>query len=184
MSSIWRKRCGSQAAISSGQRVAVARRPALEDVRDEDVRARQADARRAACRGACPPARRTARPAGPRGSRAPRRRTSGRRRAPRAEDDLRAALRERAARAARRLLGVRSKCGGALDGVHRTASLRALPGCDSAVGQWPQPQEPPQQPPPPPEGPLNAGFDAAPWTAKLESCLSTFAAPHSGQVTA
>jgi hypothetical protein len=50
--------------------------------------------------------------------------------------------------------------------------------------QWPQPHEPPQQPPPPPDGPLNAGFEAAPWTAKLESCFSTFAAPHSGQVTA
>jgi len=31
---------------------------------------------------------------------------------------------------------------------------------------------------------VNAGFDAAPCTAKLESCFNTFAAPHSGQVTA
>ena len=31
---------------------------------------------------------------------------------------------------------------------------------------------------------MNAGFDAAPCTAKLENCLRTFAAPHSGQVTA
>ena len=52
------------------------------------------------------------------------------------------------------------------------------------VGQWPQPHEPPQHPPPPPAGPLNTGFEAAPCTAKLESCFSTFAAPHSGQVTA
>ena len=51
-------------------------------------------------------------------------------------------------------------------------------------GQCPQPHEPPQHPPPPPEGPLNAGFDEAPCTAKLENCLSTFAAPHSGHVTA
>ena len=97
MSSICRKRCGSQAAISSGQRVAIARRPALEHVRDEDVGARRARSRRAACRAASRPARRTARPAGPRGSPGASptniRSASG---LPGAEHDLRAALRERA----------------------------------------------------------------------------------------
>jgi hypothetical protein len=53
----------------------------------------------------------------------------------------------------------------------------------SRMRQWPQPHEPPQHPPPP-VGPLNAGFAAVPCTAKVESCLSTFPAPHSGQETA
>ena len=78
ISSIWRKRWLSQAAISVGQRVAVARRPALQDVGDVDVLAGEpdpveqlveqlagaADEREPRC---------------PRGSPAPRRRTSGRR---------------------------------------------------------------------------------------------------------
>ena len=48
-------------------------------------------------------------------------------RAPGAEHDLCSALRERATGAARGLLGVRSECGGALDGVHREVSLRRRP---------------------------------------------------------
>src|SRR5918993_3126153 len=43
----------------------------------------------------------------------------------------------------------------------------------------PQPQPPPQQPPP-----LSFGCEETPATAKLESCLSTFPAPQSGQQTA
>ena len=43
MSSICRKRWGSQAAISSGSGIAVPGRPALEHVRDEDVGAREPD---------------------------------------------------------------------------------------------------------------------------------------------
>jgi len=53
--------------------------------------------------------------------------------------------------------------------------------------QWPQPQAPPQQPPPEREGPAWLGVElgfAAPWTAKVENCFNTFAAPHSGQTTA
>ena len=30
---------------------------------------------------------------------------------------------------------------------------------------------------------MKLGFDAVPWTAKDESCFSTFAAPQLGQVT-
>ena len=44
MSEIWRKRWGSHDADLAGLGVAVAGRPALEDVRDEDVLARQSDA--------------------------------------------------------------------------------------------------------------------------------------------
>ena len=56
-------------------RVAVAGRPAFQDVRTQHVRARQPDLARAACRAACPPGRRTAAPGGPRSRRAPRPRT-------------------------------------------------------------------------------------------------------------
>ena len=124
MSSIWRKRCGSQAAISSGQRVAVPGRPALQDVRDEHVGARQPDpaeelveelARLADERDALlvlvePGRLADEHEVGVRASRA--------------EHDLRTSLRERAARARGGLLRVLSKRGGALDGVHRSASLR------------------------------------------------------------
>lgn len=48
------------------------------------------------------------------------------------------------------------------------------------AGLQPQPQEPPQQAPPPP----SLGCEETPATAKLESCLSTLPAPHSGQETA
>ena len=50
------------------------------------------------------------------------------------------------------------------------------------VAQW-QPQPPPQQPPPPPEPDAKLGLTEEPWTAKAESCLSTFAAPQPGHVT-
>jgi hypothetical protein len=50
--------------------------------------------------------------------------------------------------------------------------------------QWAQPQEPPQQPPPLARlGPLTTGL-GVPCTANVESCLRTFAAPHSGHETA
>ena len=127
MSSIWRKRCGSQDAISSGSGSRFPARPALEDVRDEDVRARQADAaeelveelpglthERDALLVLVE-------------SRCLADEHELRARAPGAEDDLRTPLRKGAAGAARGLLGVRSKCGGALDGVHRTVSLRRCP---------------------------------------------------------
>ena len=127
MSSIWRKRCGSQDAISSGMRVAVPGRPALQDVRDEDVRAREPDAAEELVEEL---------PGLTHERHALLVLVESRRladehevgvRAPGAEDDLRAALREGATGAARGLLGVRSKCGGALDGVHRTVSLRRCP---------------------------------------------------------
>ena len=59
-----------------GLRVAVARRPRLDDVGDEDVVARPAPPRRAARRAACPSGRRTGGPACPRSRPAPRRRAS------------------------------------------------------------------------------------------------------------
>ena len=62
-----------------GLRVAVAGRAALEDVRDVDVLARQPDAGEQLAEQLARRRRRTARPACPRGSPAPRRRTSGRR---------------------------------------------------------------------------------------------------------
>ena len=68
----WPRRPGSRRV-----RVAVAGRPALEHVRDVDV-AGSGRCPRAAGRAACRPGRRTGLPACPRGSRAPRRRTSGR----------------------------------------------------------------------------------------------------------
>jgi len=106
------------------ERVAVSRRPAFEDIRDKNVGARQSDpAEQLVEELACLPHERD---------------TllilveawgladehEIRIRAPRAEHDLSAPLRERAARAGRGVLRVRSKCGGALDGVHRKASLR------------------------------------------------------------
>ena len=99
------------------QRVAVAGRPALEDVGDEDVAARQADLAEQLCRAAGPPGRRTAGPACPRWRRAPRRRTSGRRRRCRSRRRRRAGRGElRAARAGPRLLP---------DGLELLAPLRS-----------------------------------------------------------
>src|SRR5207302_1761374 len=64
------------------------------------------------------------------------------------------------------------------------ASVRPPADGQTCSPQWPQPQEPPQQPPPAPVGPAKLGALLAPWTAKVESCFSTFPAPHSGHVTA
>ena len=136
------------------QRVAVAGRPALEDVGDVDVRARRARCPRAACRAACRPGRRTGSPACPRGSRAPRRRTSGRRSGRRAEDDLRAPFGERAARAAGGLLLQLVERWRALRLIHRSRVYGRRADGTSLV--LPQPQEPPQQPPPPPRSSAEA----------------------------
>ena len=107
-----------------GERVAISGRPAFEDIRDEDVGARQPDpAEQLVEELAClsherdtllilVEARRLA------DEHEVRVRASG------AEHDLGSPLRERAARAGRGVLRVRSKRGGALDSVHREASLR------------------------------------------------------------
>ena len=79
ISSIWRKRCDSQASISSGCGSRLPGGPALEDVRDVDVLARQPDPVEQLAEQLARRRRRTARPACPRGSPAPRRRTSARR---------------------------------------------------------------------------------------------------------
>ncbi len=107
-----------------GERVAIPGRTALEDVRDEDVGARELDARQQLVEKLP--------------GLADERHTllilvETRRfadehqvgvRAPGAEHDLRSTLSERTAGAARGLLSVRSKRCGALDCVHRVASLR------------------------------------------------------------
>ncbi len=107
-----------------GQRIAVSGRSALQDVRDEDVRTRHPDAAEELVEEL----------PGLADERDPllvlvEARSFAdehdvRVRAPGPEDDLRPALCERAAGAPRGVLGMRSKRGGALDGVHRTASLR------------------------------------------------------------
>jgi hypothetical protein len=74
-----------------------------------------------------------------------------------AEDDLRAALGEAAARAARNLALERLELG--------QLALR------------PQPHEPPQHPPEDPK----LGCSAVPCVAKTENCLRTFAEAQSGQ---
>ena len=86
-----------------GHGVAVAGRAALDDVRDVDVGARRARCPRAACRGACRPGRRTGSPACPRGSPAPRRRTSGRRSGRRRRTRPACALRRAGSACSRRL---------------------------------------------------------------------------------
>ena len=131
-----------------GLRVAVPGRAALEHVGDVDVGRARARSSGAAARAPSRPGRRTARPACPRGSRAPRRRTSGRRPGgpsrprpgcarPRARTWHSLATRPPVARALPRVRVRRSR-------IAFWQAARTTPV------QWPQPQLPPQQPPPPP----------------------------------
>ena len=65
------------------------------------------------------------------------------------------------------------------DTISGTANW-AIPGSGLEAQAQPQPQPPPQHPPAP--APPKLGLAAAPWTAKAESCLSTFPAPQEGQL--
>ena len=147
-----------------GLRVAVAGRAALEDIGDEHVVAGQAD-----------PAEQLAEqlPGGADERHAllvlvePRRLADehqvGGRRA-RAEDDLRARLRERAARAARDRVARRQRA--------QLAAQRSMAAAATA---------PPQQPPPPrAEGPRSVGCLLVPCAAKTENCRFAFVRPAVG----
>ena len=114
-----------------GLRVAVAGRAALEHVRDVDVVARAARCRRAASRAAGRRRRRTGRPACPRGSPAPRRRTSGRRSAsPSRTRPAFASSRARSACSRRRARRTAS----ATDRLGRSRPKRALSDSVAATG--------------------------------------------------
>ena len=106
ISSIWRKRCGSQEPISSGCGSRFWGAEALQDVRDVDVGALEADAGEQPASSSSPAWPTKGIRSGPRGSRAPCRRRAGRRRGCRPEDDLRARRRESTAGAAGSLVGV------------------------------------------------------------------------------
>ena len=124
ISSICRKRCGSQDAISSG---CGSRFPGGRHFRtfdDEDVRPREPDpAEQLVEQLACLPDEGDALLVLVEAGRLADEHQVGVG-APRAEDHLRPPVRERTARARRRLLGVLPKRSCALDRVHRDASLR------------------------------------------------------------
>ena len=94
-------------------------------------------------------------------------------RAPGAEHDLRAALRERAPRAGRRLLRVLPERRCALDGIHRDVSLRrarmrsSVPRALSGRSRRSRRSNRRQ----PPDGPVNAGFDGAPCNGERRELL-------------
>ena len=145
-------------------RVAVVGRPRLEDVGDEDLLAAADRWTRAALPAACRPRPRTAAPACPRGSRAPRRRTSGPRtgRLRRRRDGVRVSLRRQRAHAS----------------SWRLSSSSSRPRrVQWQVAQCELEQVEQLLPPPPPR----SGDDE--WTAKRESRRRTSAELHEGQLT-
>ena len=168
------------------ERVAVLRRPALEDVREIHVVAGEADPGEQPLEQLARLLRRTAVPLilVEAGSLADDHQLGVG--IARAEDDLRPRLGERAAHTAGGVGRVRGERLGTGKGIHRTASLGAIAG-------WAGPGLPP-------EGhgisrsrrsrrssrraaPPNDGFVEAPWTANAEICFSTSVALHDGQVT-